>query len=596
LLSRPTLHPFRPAPPLCPPYQSTNGDNLPEVPREEAEASKLTRVNFSGGSIEFTWHTSISEISAENWDNCLGTGSATETKSDCNFTTDVQEEPWRSPFLEHSWLHTLEESGCVSSDTGWNPRHLTMQVHCERVPLPRDERVSEDISNEPQFVDGCIPAYIKTHSRGEFIFDKAWADAAFRNGLDYYPKLLLGVPFTPVTGSRILWHSRIWDTFSQEEMGELTKVVGEFLKQNIKDGIALEGKGICSGVHINFCTDTEATAIAGPLNTAPISFDEIKKKGGSISVVDEEMKVEADKQQDSFEAMLQQLERNNRDDFSRRVSIQYQWNNRNPLRKGQPFDDFAEYLKCFRSKRRIAIKRERTKVREIDNIRIEAISGADILKIEGLVERMFEIYVSTVDKMFWGRQYLTLEFFQRLCQTSFINNLCFMCARRVSEKDSKKLTGLLSFRAKDVFAGTFNVVKNGVFFGRYWGCLPEYNVKNLHFEVCYWSAIEYCIQNGLRRMEPGAGGGGTYRLLLFQHEFLSFYNILSGAQYLIPFSTDYKWARGFDPHFVHSVHFFADPWLRRAVRQFLESETEYNFAVRQHLLERSSVADNSVRE
>lgn len=53
-----------------------------------------------------------------------------------------------------------------------------------------------------------------------------------------------------------------------------------------------------------------------------------------------------------------------------------------------------------------------------------------------------------------------------------------------------------------------DVIKDGVFYGRYWGCLPEYEVKNLHFEVCYWSAIEYCIDQGLNRMEPGAGGGG----------------------------------------------------------------------------------------
>jgi predicted N-acyltransferase len=111
---------------------------------------------------------------------------------------------------------------------------------------------------------------------------------------------------------------------------------------------------------------------------------------------------------------------------------------------------------------------------------------------------MFQIYLSTVNKMMWGRQYLTRDFFSLLTRSDFIDNICFMCARRRSTGETLK--------AADVIAGTFNVVKNGVFYGRYWGCLEE--VKNLHFETCYWAAIEYCINHGLQRMEPGAGGGG----------------------------------------------------------------------------------------
>jgi predicted N-acyltransferase len=137
---------------------------------------------------------------------------------------------------------------------------------------------------------------------------------------------------------------------------------------------------------------------------------------------------------------------------------------------------------------------------EDEQIRVDAIAGKDILQYEGLVERMFEIYVSTIDKMYWGRQYLTLEFFQLLAKSDFVKNLCFMCARHRSTGDK--------LRAEDVFAGTVNIVKDGVFYGRYWGCLPGKEVKNLHFETCYWSAIDYCIKNGLKRMEPGAGGGG----------------------------------------------------------------------------------------
>ena len=221
--------------------------------------------------------------------------------------------------------------------------------------------------------------------------------------------------------------------------------------------------------------------------------------------------------------LQQQRDKNDRDnnyDYLRRTSLQYHWINRNPRHAdGRRFESFDDYLACFRSKRRIAIRRERAIALNSDNqrIRIDGIAGTDILKVNGLVERMFELYLSTVEKqLYWGRQYLTLEFFQRLCfHSSFIHNLCFMCVRNVTatesngdDNDDEVLSGM---RAEDVFAGTLNVVKDGVFYGRYWGCLPGYEVKNLHFETCYWSAIEYCITNGLDRMEPGAGGAGTWR-------------------------------------------------------------------------------------
>lgn len=532
-------------------------------------------VPFSGGIIEFSWHDSIGEIAATAWDNCLPTDESKGGET----STDLERQHRRSPFLEHAWIHCLEDSGCASVDTGWTPRHVSMQVHSKRLEkaAPTQQPTATLLLDN---IDGCVPAYIKTHSKGEFIFDSAWADVAHKNGLDYYPKLLVGVPFTPVSGSRILWHTRIWETFSQVEMNEMNLAVGDFLKESAMDGIPLVGVGNCSSVHINFSTDAEATILAGELEyTPPIKFS--NKKDDTASTFDavvtsgQGKSIDDGDELDAFEAMLRQLEQDGTDSYLRRISIQYHWINQNPLQNGQPFRDFADYLSCFRSKKRINIKRERAKAQEDGKVRIDAIRGADILKVEGLVDRMFEIYLSTVDKMLWGRQYLTLDFFQRLSQTSFIHNLCFMCARNAPEKeldnkdstpgdksdDSNNGQVIPALRAEDVFAGTFNVVKDGVFYGRYWGCLPNYEVKNLHFETCYWSSIEYCIKNGLHRMEPGAGGA------------------------------DYKWARGFDPQLVHSVHFIVDPWLRRAVRQYLKSETEYNVAVRQHLLDRSSMAD-----
>jgi predicted N-acyltransferase len=103
---------------------------------------------------------------------------------------EVPREAWNalvgdeSPFLEWEWLASLEEAGCVGPETGWAPRPL--------VGYEGD-----------QLVAAC-PLYLKGHSEGEFVFDWGWADAAHRAGIDYYPKLLVGVPFTPVTGARFL--------------------------------------------------------------------------------------------------------------------------------------------------------------------------------------------------------------------------------------------------------------------------------------------------------------------------------------------------------------------------------------------------------
>jgi predicted N-acyltransferase len=355
--------------------------------------------------------------------------------------------------MEHSWLRCLEESECASPETGWVPQHVSIKIDGS--------------------VCGFVPVYMKAHSMGEFIFDNGWAEAAYANGIDYYPKLLAGVPFTPATGQRMLLHPNIMETFARTKIAALRKLIGLFLKQ-----VARQNK--LSSVHINFLTEEEATDIAGVLIDGSSSTSEAASLPGKVK------------------SILKRLKYVDSDDYFRRTSLQYHWSNSNTRNSGKPYKSFSEYLSCFKSKRRIAIRRERNKVQVDEDIRIDVIVGKDILNYDGLVERMFQIYLSTVNKMMWGRQYLTRDFFSLLTRSDFIDNICFMCARRRSTGETLK--------AADVIAGTFNVVKNGVFYGRYWGCLEE--VKNLHFETCYWAAIEYCINHGLQRMEPGAGGGG----------------------------------------------------------------------------------------
>lgn len=110
--------------------------------------------------------SSLSEIGQPAWDELAG------------LQTEV------NPFLSFAFLHALHEAGCASAKTGWQPQYLT---------LWKGDRL-----------EAALPLYLKSHSYGEYVFDWAWADAYQRNGLDYYPKLLSAIPFTPVTGARLL--------------------------------------------------------------------------------------------------------------------------------------------------------------------------------------------------------------------------------------------------------------------------------------------------------------------------------------------------------------------------------------------------------
>ena len=120
------------------------------------------------------------------------------------------------PFLRHEFLHALHETGCASEATGWAPRYLA---------------AFDD--TEPERLVGAMPLYVKSHSRGEYVFDWAWADAYERHGLEYYPKLLSAIPFTPVTGPRLLAES---DAVAQSLAARCTgERVGDFIPQPLRD-------------------------------------------------------------------------------------------------------------------------------------------------------------------------------------------------------------------------------------------------------------------------------------------------------------------------------------------------------------------------
>ncbi len=334
-----------------------------------------------------------------------------------------------SPFLEWEWLASLEDAGVVGEGTGWQPRPL--------------------VAREGGRLVAACPLYLKGNSEGEFVFDWGWADAAERAGIQYYPKLLVGVPFTPVGGARFL-------VAEGQDRAAWVEKLGTSLR-----AICLANQFSC--VHVNFCREDEI---------APLE----------------------------------------RVGFERRIGVQYHWSN-------PGYADFEAYLGRFRSKRRNQIRRERRALAS-QGIEIRTHVGEEIP--DDLFAPIYEFYLSTLRSHFYGRQYLNRRFFE-LLRERFTPRLCFVVA----------------WRGGEPIAGTLNVQKGEVLYGRYWGAKDP--VRYLHFNVCYYAAAEHCIRTGLRRFEPGAGG-------------------------------DYKQIRGFDAEPTWSLHFIADPRLANAVGRFLEQE------------------------
>ena len=334
-----------------------------------------------------------------------------------------------SPFLEWDWLASLEDAGTLTGTTGWLSQPLVVR--------------------ENGRILAACPLYVKGHSQGEFVFDWGWADAAEQAGIRYYPKLLVGIPFTPVTGARFL-----------VAPGEERKKWVRILSAALRD--ICVGQDL-SSVHVNFCLPEELETL-----------------------------------QDSG--------------FLARVGIQYHW-------KNEGYENFGDYLSRFRSKRRNQIKREQRQLAE-EGVSLQALAGDEIP--DDLFSPMYDFYLSTIENRSWGRQYLNYELFEAV-RNRFRNRLVFIVA----------------FQNGAPIAGTFNVAKGDALYGRYWGTLRY--VRHLHFNVCYYAAIDYCIRNGLSRFEPGAGG-------------------------------EYKQLRGFDAQPTYSAHFLADARLSRAVGDFLERE------------------------
>ena len=335
-----------------------------------------------------------------------------------------------APSSSYAWLHALETAGCVKPDRGWLPHHLA---------LCRGEKVI-----------ALAPAYLKGNSEGEFVFDYAWANAAQRAGIEYYPKLLLAVPFTPTTGPRVL---------------------------------------VAKGTERDLAIAGVAEGLARIVEHAEISSAHVLFPGATEA--------------SSFEAA----------GLLHRLGVQYQWHN-------QGYSTFEDFLTTLPTKKRTQIRRERRAPAE-QGLTIETLTGKDL--VPEIVDAMFDFYIATVDKFYWGRRYMNRAFFETVASTMG-DAIEFVVAR-----DGKK---------KPV-AGAFNLRGKNVLFGRYWGSRVDFPF--LHFNVCYYHSVERCIAEKLTRFEPGAGG-------------------------------EHKAVRGFAPTITHSVHHVADRRFRRAILDFTQRE------------------------
>jgi len=365
--------------------------------------------------------SAISAIPAAEWDACANPGGDSGTAS----------KPYYNPFVSHAFFAAAEASGSATPRTGWGARHLIAKL---------DDKIV-----------GVVPCYLKSHSQGEYVFDRGWADAYERAGGRYYPKLQCSVPFTPATGPRLL----IRDGVDRER-------IAEALAAGL---MALCNATHASSVHVTFAREAEAKCLA----------------------------------QHGF------LIRNDQ---------QFHWRN-------QGYKTFDDFLATLNSRHRKAIKRERREALSA-GITIHWLTGSEI--DEDAWDAFFTFYMETGSRK-WGRPYLTRSFFAQ-----------------IGESMSKDVLLVMAKRSGRWIAGAINFVGSDTLFGRNWGAIEHHNF--LHFEVCYYQAIDFAIQRGLATVEAGAQG-------------------------------EHKLARGYLPQTTWSAHFIADPDLRRAIADYLKRERAY---------------------
>ncbi|KAI5084261.1 hypothetical protein GOP47_0000430 [Adiantum capillus-veneris] len=390
------------------------------------EEVEKARVNTS---IMVSVVSSMSAIPQEDWDACAIDSSGLDSLN---------------PFLLHAFLSSLEDSGSAIAEKGWQPQHL----------VARDESGG---------ILGAVPLYLKSHSYGEYVFDHSWASAYYHFGRSYYPKLQSCVPFTPVTGPRILLRK-----------GPSKAEVASGLLQSLQE-LAHQFK--VSSLHITFPTEEE-WKIMGDLG------------------------------------------------FLQRVGMQYHWLN-------DGYESFDEFLMALKQSKRKTIRQERKKV-QAQGLQLRRLRGGDIKAQHW--DAFYEFYRNTTDNK-WGHAYLTRDFFHML-----------------GSRMGDRILLIVAEEEEELVAGALNVIGGDTLFGRLWGCHPKAYYPNLHFETCYYQAIEAAIEWGLKKVEAGAQG-------------------------------EHKLQRGYMPTTTYSAHYFPNDMFKQAVEEFLKRESSQVNRAKDYLTE-----------
>jgi predicted N-acyltransferase len=393
--------------------------------------------------------SSISQISASDWDACATSGSDigdivtldTLASSAPRGAECVTFASTYNPFISHAFLLALEKSNSACIRTGWAPRHL--------------------VAKRGDTVIGVVPVYLKSHSQGEYVFDRGWADAYERAGGQYYPKLQASVPFTPATGPRLL----VRDPHDVAQ-------VGSVLANGL---VALCGATHASSVHVTFARENEWKFLAD-------------------------------------------------NGFLQRTDQQFHFHNNG-------YASFDDFLATLNSRHRKAIKRERRDALA-NGITVHALTGDDIT--EDAWDAFFAFYMETGSRK-WGRPYLTRAFYSLIGETM-----------------SRDVALIMAKREGRWIAGAINFIGSDTLFGRHWGAVEHHPF--LHFEICYYQAIDFAIRRGLKTVEAGAQG-------------------------------EHKIARGYLPQTTYSAHYIADPGFRRAVADYLKHERAHVAAAVRELTE-----------
>ena len=357
---------------------------------------------------EFFFSSSINDLNQLEWNAC------------------IQDD---HPFISYEFLSALEKSNSVSRETGWIPHHY----------------VEFDKNNK--LIAAC-PMYIKSHSFGEYIFDHSWADAYNRYGINYYPKLQSAIPFTPVTGERIIINKSIKDKKSKS-LEILNNIINEAKKIDV------------SSLHFNFISKSD---------------NWLHKKNIMI-----------------------------------RQGIQFHWKNHN-------YKSFDDFLKTLSSRKRKQIKKERLCLKN-NNLKVKILTGKEIK--EKHIDFFYECYLNTTGKK-WGSPYLNKNFFIEIMNSFNKQTLLF-----------------IAFKDKTMIASAINFFSSTHLYGRLWG--SKYEVPFLHFELCYYQAINFAIENNIQTVEAGAQG-------------------------------EHKLQRGYMPKKTWSAHWIKNEKFSRAIENFLNEE------------------------